>query len=335
MNKPLGFPFGFQILDNAPVDDRYIWNTLADVIAAPAGIKYEGMFPIYVKGTQKFYYLDATLAPIEVDFTGGGTPPEVPEDISELTDTTGVLPSLIAFDGNRTVKRSGIPNVNVGGSSLTEFLNNYFFPFIPATISLSALAVVYEQGTANNVTVAGSVTGNDETSFSDAEVISPSDGDAVVDTFTAQVGNFSIIDSGVSAYKTYRARINVGGDGTPGTILSALKIVEFIHPFFWGMNELDLAGDDIYNLLTKSVTKQSTKVVLLNGSAKHIYFCYPESYPDLTSIKDQNGYEVLDSFTQSLVTVESSGLSVDWTLSYKVYKTPLTTANNAQFIFTF
>lgn len=36
-----------------------------------------------------------------------------------------------AFNGNRTVTRSGIPNVNVGGSTINQFLEGYFFPSVP------------------------------------------------------------------------------------------------------------------------------------------------------------------------------------------------------------
>jgi hypothetical protein len=42
-----------------------------------------------------------------------------------------------AFNGNRTVTRSGIPNVNVGGSTVNQFLEGYFFPSVPPVASLS------------------------------------------------------------------------------------------------------------------------------------------------------------------------------------------------------
>jgi hypothetical protein len=43
------------------------------------------------------------------------------------------------FDGNRTVTRSGIAQVNAGGTTIVEFLNNYFFPstYPGASISVS------------------------------------------------------------------------------------------------------------------------------------------------------------------------------------------------------
>ena len=49
----------------------------------------------------------------------------------------------ITFDGDRTVTRDGIPNVNVGGVDVVEFLENYFFPaqqptIIEPTVTISA-----------------------------------------------------------------------------------------------------------------------------------------------------------------------------------------------------
>jgi hypothetical protein len=75
---------------------------------------------------------------IEIDatFTGGsGT--------SVLTYISGKIrlaPLSVggdtSFNGNRLVTRSGIPNVNVGGSSVNQFLEGYFFPSVPPNASL-------------------------------------------------------------------------------------------------------------------------------------------------------------------------------------------------------
>ena len=44
---------------------------------------------------------------------------------------------VTAFDGNRTVTRPGLPAINAGGASITEWANNYFFPAEDPIISLS------------------------------------------------------------------------------------------------------------------------------------------------------------------------------------------------------
>lgn len=62
----------------------------------------------------------------------------------DVTDTTITINSSGGtggdggpFDGDRTVTREGIPNINVGGESLTEFIENYFFPAVKPSASLT------------------------------------------------------------------------------------------------------------------------------------------------------------------------------------------------------
>jgi hypothetical protein len=47
------------------------------------------------------------------------------------------------FDSNRTTTRSGIPAVNVGGATVKQFLEGYFFPSVPPTVSISGGATRY------------------------------------------------------------------------------------------------------------------------------------------------------------------------------------------------
>lgn len=58
----------------------------------------------------------------------------------------------VAFDGNRTVTRSGLPAINAGGSSITEWINNYFFPPEPP-IALLTGGNVREFGSTLSVSV--------------------------------------------------------------------------------------------------------------------------------------------------------------------------------------
>jgi hypothetical protein len=41
-----------------------------------------------------------------------------------------------SFDSNRTTTRVGIPAVNVGGATVKQFLEGYFFPSVPPTLSI-------------------------------------------------------------------------------------------------------------------------------------------------------------------------------------------------------
>src|SRR5579859_2855824 len=48
-----------------------------------------------------------------------------------------------AFNSSRTTTRSGIPAVNVGGSSVNQFLEGYFFPAVPPAALISGGATRY------------------------------------------------------------------------------------------------------------------------------------------------------------------------------------------------
>lgn len=48
----------------------------------------------------------------------------------------------VAFNGNRTITRNGIPNINVGGTTIEEFANNFFFPAEEPTAINPSLSIV-------------------------------------------------------------------------------------------------------------------------------------------------------------------------------------------------
>lgn len=77
---------------------------------------------------------------VEIDGTfTGGTGTSVMTYIGgkiRLAPATGGGGS-VAFDSNRTTTRSGVPAVNVGGSSVNQFLEGYFFPSVPPSESIS------------------------------------------------------------------------------------------------------------------------------------------------------------------------------------------------------
>lgn len=63
-----------------------------------------------------------------------------------LVNSTWVADSIdstIVFNGNRTVTRSGITQVNAGGTTILEFIENYFFPTTDPTVTLSLLDATY------------------------------------------------------------------------------------------------------------------------------------------------------------------------------------------------
>lgn len=120
-------------------------------------------------------------------------------------------------------------------------------------------------------------------------------------------------------------------DGT--NTVTANCSIAFVYPFLYGNN--DSTSINPYTALTKLIASKSAKAVAFNFDDDYAYFCYPASYGNLTTIKDQNGYDVTDAWQVTTVTVNSSGLDNDWSVSYKVYRTILKTSIHGTFTFNF
>jgi hypothetical protein len=252
-----------------------------------------------------------------------------------------------SFNGNRPIKQTAAnPSLagNVGGTTIIEFLNNYFFPFIPATISINS-GTTYEIGTSNSVNINGTVTANDETSFSNGLVKRIHPDTASVFSFGSNL-NYStsvtfapIKDSSSTLEHRFAAFQDVDNNGNPTTINSSTMILRSVYPFLYGVNSdstLTNGGTSAYTGLTKLVASKSNKTVTLNGTG-YVYFAFPASYGDLISIIDQNSFEQLTAFTKYVSNVSSSALTNNWTnTSYHIYRSnsPTNPSNwNYQFKF--
>jgi len=100
--------------------------------------------------------------------------------------------------------------------------------------------------------------------------------------------------------------------------------VSFFYPFLFGMSAS--VTPSYYVALTKLVTSSGNKTLLLNGNDQYAFIGYPSSYGVLTRILDQNGFNVTSNFQSSLVNITSTGLVVNWTIEYRVYRTIIKTS---------
>ena len=122
-----------------------------------------------------------------------------------------------------------------------------------------------------------------------------------------------------------------------GDTIAVAESIYYVYPYFYGMSATDYrtTGDlSLDGNLTKLITGQSALSLSITGALKYVYFAYPASYPDLTSIKDGNGFEQLNAgITKYTRTQAGTGWSG---ISYKIYiSDTLTTVSPAQtYIFT-
>ena len=204
-----------------------------------------------------------------------------------------------SYDGERVIKSVPVVGEIVGGETYEEFLDNAFFRFIEAYISLNLSVLFYEIGSTPTITISGTLTKEDETSFTDSKVVGGVSDILFTDGATAySVTDTPIIDT------TYKAQVSVGGNGTPTTIESPEKTVGFVYPCY--------ATTSVISTISKQALITSSSdlivhVVAEGGTDKQI-IDIPVSWDAITVIKQLNTlsgeYDTISmsEFTQSNVT---------------------------------
>jgi len=133
---------------------------------------------------------------------------------------------------------------------------------------------------------------------------------------------YTVTATNVTTNKTVSVQSD---DGT--TIAASNDSISFFYPYLSGSVDALLTTNH-YTSLTKTIAGQSNRSFLLNGLDDYHYIMYPSSYGTLTQLKDDNGFNVIGSFTTGLVNVTSSGLDVNWTTEYRFYRTTIKTDIN-------
>jgi hypothetical protein len=123
----------------------------------------------------------------------------------------------------------------------------------------------------------------------------------------------SIVDTDVSESKTYTVMVSDGESG-----VEASDEINFYYPYLFGSSPG--TGIDLWDTLSRKVEPKETKGFAFNDTNAYFWIAFPASYGPVI-IKDQNGFVVTDEFTLSVADVTSTGLDVDWTVSYNIYRT--------------
>jgi len=120
-------------------------------------------------------------------------------------------------------------------------------------------------------------------------------------------------------------------DGTT-TVTSNTATFTFVYPYLYGINSPALSFGSMYGSLTHLIAAQGTKTTSFAPNSQVMYFGYPASYPDLTSIKDQNNFETISNWTKR--TGNITGLDGN-PVSYKVYEFNNLTGSGTTISYTF
>lgn len=184
----------------------------------------------------------------------------------------------------------------------------------PLTVSLNATPTIAEVGVSTKIELAWNVTrrGGDvadesEMTLNGEEVFSTAK-DVTINESTPKTLTYTL-------KATYE-----------GMTESASKQVSVVYPSYFGSVGADWTPTETtVRALSKSLqTSRASTHTGINTSNGKIAYCYPASFGKLTSVKDGNGYEVIDSYTLWTVNVNS--------VEYNCYllTTPVTSSDVTQ-----
>lgn len=248
--------------------------------------------------------------------------------ISSSWASRSISSSYTYFNGERPITRNDpdFYGLNVGGITVTQFLENFFFPFRIATVAITtpSSTAYYETGSIQSPSIVSTITPNDETVFGTGSVRR----DGLIWNTIASIPPYtpSFTDTNISSSHIYKTYIQVGNNGSPTVITSSTRAISFIYPYLYGLSSTaGLSGTTLYTtMVSKSIITEQDKGDYFWGTGTYIYFCYPSTYSSLTSILDPNSFELLPSFEHSSsVPVTSSGLPNNWQRLYHVYRLKL------------
>lgn len=165
----------------------------------------------------------------------------------------------------------------------------------PLTVSLNATPTIAEVGVSTKIELAWNVTrrGGDVADESEMTL----NGEEVFST----AKDVTINESTPKAL-TYTLKATY-----EGMTESASKQVSVVYPSYFGSVGADWTPTETtVRALSKSLqTSRASTHTGINTSNGKIAYCYPASFGKLTSVKDGNGYEVIDSYTLWTVNVNS------------------------------
>jgi hypothetical protein len=222
------------------------------------------------------------------------------------------------FNGNRTVTRSGIPNINVGKEHLLEFIEAYFFPAIPPSISLNGYSLNELGSVVTSVNIKGSITQNDEPLLIELRYYLNS---GLVNTDTPpSAGAYSYIETPTTI--TSNTPVLVQLDTQDNGTLSKSTNITFAAPYYYGGDSNgNLSNNDIITKLTKKVANKSNVNLTYNTNGDYMYLAIPTSWGTIKKVLDKNDFDNTSDWTGNLRN-ENLILPADGTLThpYRVYR---------------
>ena len=212
---------------------------------------------------------------------------------------------------------------------LTKLLYPYIAPTISSSITYSPTGNIYEYGQVVTVTnIKATVTKKSEditsirfyqnNSLCNELTETVSLGGSFTYTFPSPI---SITSSIANSYFQAKATDKSGKIVTANTVA-----LSFYYPYYYGVIDADIEiTEELIKGLTKQVVAKGNKSYTYNPNYQRMVIAYPKSYGVLKSILDPNGFEQINSFSCT----ELSIVGLDKTSQlYYVYSNDASTNSN-------
>lgn len=218
------------------------------------------------------------------------TPDSLPNHTHSFGDIID-LPTVFStpFSGNRQITANvlGFKNLIPGGEDVVSFLNNVFFPFIPASISLNGYPLQEKGVPLQNIIYAGVITQNQETNISNLQLTK---NNVVFNTISIPAyGSFNYTTSeSLNSDGNIGVILSVRNNGSPTTISSTQNII-FEAPMYYGSGVPNLTETLIKNSFIKQVESKSNKTRRFSANNQKLYMVVPQGW-NLVSVIDGAGF---------------------------------------------
>lgn len=185
-------------------------------------------------------------------------------------------------------------------------------PALTATVVFNAGAItlqgVKQANRAGNATEYSVATSGAATDYNESKATNSFSVPALTRTTK---GNITVVGSVKYAQGPQPKDSNGDDYGSPlaaGSVNTATKTFEFILPFCYGVSNTPTISD--ITGLTEVLEKKGEKKYTYSTNNQHMVIAYDASYGNLTSIKDPNNFETVDSWNKSVLTVDGNQYNV-------------------------
>lgn len=335
-------PFGRQ--GAFPIDEA-LTLTKAEMLVVNDNIMPDVYLALCKDDGQLYLYNKSNTADPETGkyrlYESGGKDPLIGEDFETNIDVGGIASgtSIAATDTlasliKRMLTTVYYPTYVAPSASLSY--NSPTLAKVGASVAAMAASVIFNagaimlQGTKQADRAGAAIeysiaTSGAATEFSDSNA----SGSFSVPALTrASKGNITI--TGTVSYGQGPQPVDSAGEDyeTPlaaGSVNTSAKTIEFILPFYRGVNAADTIAD--FTGFTEDLSKKGQKSYAYTAANQYCYICYDSAYGDLKSILDENNFENKDSWVKSTLTVDGQ--------SYNVYRSGFAITGSQTFTFKF